>query len=631
MPENAVQFDEFLDSWKESIRDGSPSTVELGRRFSLKLITQWLDTSESGIEWIYCDGARDGGIDLAVLDVGAGEEGDANPGHTWFLIQSKYGTAFQGPSTLLLEGQKVIETLDGRRAKLNSLAEGLQERLSLFKSSAGSNDKIILTFATERPLNDAEQRALKDIRTIGRERLGGFFDVETISVETIFSRLGDEIGSDSKRLTLSLRAQAVPSGGELLVGSTKLIDLYRFLVTYREKTGDLDQVYEKNVRRFLGGRGKVNKGMQETLKNTPSHFGLYNNGITIVASDWQQTGDEISLTDPYIVNGCQTSRTIWEVFHQRHSSGGTGVNPEIEDWKHRAAEGAVVTKIVKVGADGEKLLQKITRYTNSQNAVRDKDFLALADDFRMWHDEMASHYGIYLEIQRGGWDSQKALQNANGSVTQFTSHVNAGDLIKVFGAGWLCEVGMAFGKNPPFLPDGSVFKRIVSPPEDGQSPFGVTELYSCFLLHNEADKQGFGRGAKKSTRALSRFLFYMVIIDLVKDVLNNVQSPTDNRSVAVAVAKIFQQDESRSMLVDSAVTLIDRYFTQDSEESIFKEPSFQNEANGNLNAFLKAEVFGRNLDHTPKLKEALSIEKRYMRRAYRDDVSASSVIESALN
>jgi hypothetical protein len=70
--------------------------------------------------------------------------------------------------------------------------------------------------------------------------------------------------------------------------------------------------------------------MQDTLKTAPGLFGLYNNGITIVASDWQQSGDEISLTDPYIVNGCQTSRTIWEVFHQRYSSGGTGVNPELK-------------------------------------------------------------------------------------------------------------------------------------------------------------------------------------------------------------------------------------------------------------------------------------------------------------
>jgi hypothetical protein len=58
-----------------------------------------------------------------------------------------------------------------------------------------------------------------------------------------------------------------------------------------------------------------------------------------------------------------------------------------------------------VGAGGESLLQQITRYTNSQNAVRDKDFLALTSDFRSWQAALAGKREVYLEIQRGGWDS----------------------------------------------------------------------------------------------------------------------------------------------------------------------------------------------------------------------------------
>ncbi len=625
-----VDFEAFLASWRESVTAGDPSTTELGRRFAQKLVTQWLDASEAGTELVYCDGAGDGGVDLAVLDVGSDDEADSQPGHIWYLVQSKYGGAFQGPTTLLVEAQKVIDTLDGKRLKLNSLAEGLQERLSLFRAQASSNDKIILVFATERPLVEAEKRALNDIRSMGRARLGGLFDVETISVETIYSRLGDEIVESGDRLHISLKSQAVPSGQELLVGSTRLVDLYRFLVGYREITGDLDQIYEKNVRRFLGGRGKVNRGMQETLRNAPERFGLYNNGITIVASDWSHDGDEIELTEPYIVNGCQTSRTIWEVFHQRLSSGGTGVNPEIEEWKVRASEGAVVTKIVKVGSSGEQLLQAITRYTNSQNAVREKDFLALTSDFRSWQIEMAQDYDIYLEIQRGGWDSQKALQNANPSTRQFDKHVNAADLIKVFGAGWLNEAGMAFGKNPPFLPEGSVFKRIVAAPEDGQSPFGVQDLFACYLLQDAADKYGFGRGAQL-TRRQSRFLFYMVAINLLRDVMNRIQLPTDNRAVSVALASVLQSEPARDALLGHAIELIDTYFTQGSEESIFEEPAFRNTFNGDLNAFLKSERIGKSMDFTPKLMEGMALTKRGMGRGQAGGPSARDTITSVIH
>jgi hypothetical protein len=624
-----LDFENFLQSWRESIVAGDPSTTELGRRFAHKIVTQWLDAPDTGMEIVYCDGAGDGGVDLAVLDVGPEDELEGQPGHTWYLIQSKHGTAFQGSKTLLIEAQKVIETLDGRRTKLNSFAEGLLERLSIFRSQAGPNDKIVLVFATERGLSDIEKNALDDIRLLGREHIGGMFDVEAVSAETIFERLGEESVEAGHGLHLVLSSHAVPSGTDLLVGSTRLVDLYQFLVAYRDETGDLDQIYEKNVRRFLGGRGKVNKGMQDTLRNAPERFGLYNNGITIVASDWKQTGDQIELIDPYIVNGCQTSRTIWEVFHRRYSAGGTGVSTEVEEWKARANQGAVITKIVKVGSAGSQLLQDITRYTNSQNAVREKDFLALSSDFRTWQAGMAARYDIYLEVQRGGWDSQKALQNANPSTHQFQHHVNAADLIKVFGAGWLGEAGTAFGKNPPFLPEGAIFKRIVATPEDGQPSFDVEDLYAAYLLQQAADAFSFGRGGQLSRRQ-SRFIFYMVTINILKDVLNRASLVTDNRSVSTALAKALADPSARDALLSQAVELVDTYLTQGDEYSVFQENALLNTFNGDLNAFLKSERLGKSMDFTPKLFEGLTLTKMAMGRSHGGRQSDRDTITAAI-
>ena len=110
------------------------------------------------------------------------------------------------------------------------------------------------------------------------------------------------------------------------------------------------------------------------------------------------------------MNGCQTTRTIWEVLSNKLDAGGTGRNDELDEWKSRAEKGCVVAKIAKVGIDGEALLQDITRYTNSQNAVRERDFIAINQGFKDWHRELANDYALYLEIQRGGWDSQRAFQ-----------------------------------------------------------------------------------------------------------------------------------------------------------------------------------------------------------------------------
>ena len=107
----SVDFEAFRQEWLEDIVEGNPSTVELGSRFSRKLITQWLGVDESSDDIVYCDGSGDGGIDIAYLNRGESSDEGSEEGDTWYLVQSKYGTAFRSSGTLLEESQKVIDTL----------------------------------------------------------------------------------------------------------------------------------------------------------------------------------------------------------------------------------------------------------------------------------------------------------------------------------------------------------------------------------------------------------------------------------------------------------------------------------------------------------------------------------------
>ena len=118
--------------------------------------------------------------------------------------------------------------------------------------------------------------------------------------------------------------------------------------------------------------------------------------------------------------------------------------------------------------------------------MREKDFIALTSDFQTWARQMSEKHGIFLEIQRGGWDSQKALQKQNRAARVFTEWVNAFDLLKVYGSGWLGEAGLAYGKNPPFLPNGAVFKKIVN--SETETLFGLDDLYAAYLLQKESSK-----------------------------------------------------------------------------------------------------------------------------------------------
>lgn len=348
---DTATFEQFREEWLQDVRKDNPSTTALGNRFSHKILTQWLDIGDDADDPVYCDGAGDGGIDIAyLLRKEAADGGDADTlavGDTWYLVQSKYGKAFQGVPTLIEEGQKVLETLDGKRPKLSSLAAKLLERLTTFRNQASEKDKIVLVFATEEPLTDNQRGALEDVKAMGRARLGPMFDVESISLALIHKRTLEEAANaaEDAKLRVMLGANLVASGPSLLVGSTPLIELYEFLKRYKKATQDLDQLYEKNVRRFLGGRGKVNKAMQKTLQETPEQFGLFNNGITITAANFKADANGYELVDPYVVNGCQTTRTIWEVCQQRLDSGGTGKNEGLDDWKARLKQGVVVSTL----------------------------------------------------------------------------------------------------------------------------------------------------------------------------------------------------------------------------------------------------------------------------------------------
>ena len=628
-----LDFDQFKEEWLSTIQLDNPSTTELGRRFAHKILTQWLDIDEASEDLVYCDGTGDGGIDVAYLargDLDANDDG-AVSGDTWYVVQSKYGTAFQGKNTLLEEARKVINTLDGKQSVLSSLAEGLVERLKNFQSQASEQDRIVLVFATERAFNANENQVLQEIRLMGRTRLENYFDVQSLSIETIFQRSLEQEMLHSQPTRVPIRGKMAGASTELLVGVVTLTDIFSFLKSYRDTTNDLDQIYDRNVRRFLGSRRKVNKAIQETLREKPERFGLYNNGITIVVNDFLESDEGyIELIEPYIVNGCQTTRAIWDVCYQRLEAGGHGQSPELEEWKTKASQGVVVTKIARVGNQGD-LERTITRYTNSQNAVREQDFIALTSDFREWARQMESNYGFYLEIQRGGWDSRRALQKQRPTMPQLKEFANAFDLLKVFGAGWLGEAGTAFRQNAPFLPSGTIFKRIMEP-VDPENNFGIVDLYASFLLKKTADQIGFGRGATASRRQ-TRFLFYMVVLELLTDILTRMRLQPSTQTKTKALLTLFESgnENAKQSLMDAAIEFVDSYLTEGTDNSAFEEPAFRNTFNNDLNGFLKWDKLGKSDDSCPRFRTQINVIKSVMGQKLGEQPSTRDRIMSVLS
>lgn len=591
-----ISYEEFKEEWLKDILADNPFPLQKGRRFAQKLFVQWFDLGDDA-EVFLNDGCGDGGIDMAYYEQGDTEAGEGN---TWYIVQSKYGTSYTGSNTLFSEANKIFDTLEGHNKAISKMTCDIIEQVNNFRGTASEKDKIIIVFATCDPLSDDEKRAIIDIKNAAIARFGNIIQIESISVYNIYLRL-DEVAMQTKKYEVPITTNLVPSGPDLLIGSTKLLNLYEFMKAYRTITSDLELIYEKNVRKFLGSKRKVNKGIEETLRNAPEKFGIYNNGITIVVEDFSfSSTDNYILVNPYIVNGCQTTRTIWDVLYKNLENVGTGKNEKLDDWKQKLQQSVVVTKIVRIGEFGEQLLNDTTKYTNSQNAVSAKDFIALESNFQNWSLEMQDKYHIFLEIQRGAWDSIKTQMQKSLKQYDIVDHVTALDLLKIYAAAWMKRPGKAFGVTPPFAPGGSIFKEIMQ-----KEYFGVDDLYAAYLLRKTTFDFNFAKQSPIPSIGKGRYLLYLVMVEMIKECINGtILNSEDDRIITRCIIDIFDgnRPEAAKKLYKASLNVIERYFSSANSDSLYREQMF----NGDINLFLKSEKLGKR-DAIPKLYNNIAV------------------------
>lgn len=128
------------------------------------------------------------------------------------------------------------------------------------------------------------------------------------------------------------------------------------------------RLLEGNVRTFLGRSGNINKNIARTLSDEPSRFFAYNNGLAATASSINLSkGSDgglivTEITDFQIVNGAQTTASLATLHREK---------------KLPEANVFVPMKLSVIAADAtEELVPRISRFANSQNAVKASDFFA---------------------------------------------------------------------------------------------------------------------------------------------------------------------------------------------------------------------------------------------------------------
>lgn len=180
------------------------------------------------------------------------------------------------------------------------------------------------------------------------------------------------------------------------------------------------RLLELNVRAFLSIAGKVNRGIRETVRISPDRFFPYNNGLSMTARSVEvrknsEGQDEIvRIVGLQIVNGGQTTASIhraWKIDREEASVRKVFVQGKL----------TVITTSDDDHDGFVELVRSISKYANSQNAVKDDDLEAnqpwhvLFEKLsrQVWTPDAKSMW--YYERSRGSYATEKLRAGATSA------------------------------------------------------------------------------------------------------------------------------------------------------------------------------------------------------------------------
>jgi len=163
--------------------------------------------------------------------------------------------------------------------------------------------------------------------------------------------------------------------------------------------GPKNAIFEKNIRRFLGMRGRVNSEIHQTAvgaDETAKQFWYMNNGITMTCDELDVVTDPddamIKLKNVQIVNGCQTAMTLRKAFQ----------DGDLND--------RVRLQVKAYESTNPDFVNKIVLATNNQNSIKARDLYSNDRAQIDIQKVMEERYGFYYERKANEFRDSKEIK-----------------------------------------------------------------------------------------------------------------------------------------------------------------------------------------------------------------------------
>ncbi len=458
---SSIPLEGFTENICESIHDhveSAKSDVEKGNNFLQWILTRIYEATEDDAADAIIDGANDLGID-AYLPVDFSE-------NKIRLFQSKYGSSHSTEAIIKFKD-------DVKRLLERDITKMRPELARLVTTIREKNLKIECCYVTNQEVEYEDD------------------EIKIVDINEIIQKLWDRIKKPAAGKKSSIKLEKMLRHGNTILGILKLHELTEFVIRNR------DYVFESNIRQWMQFKTSVNKGLRETLQTDPDKFFYYNNGITIVVSEFEeQDGNKIVLHAPQIVNGAQTSNSILD--HAKRT---------------RNMTGSMTVTIIK--ADDEQDQNNITKYRNSQNSVRGKDLVSLMDFHKSIKSQLKNN-GYFYEIQAGSYDSKTKSEQAEFNGDDIYNNylpenhkkvIVAKDAIQALVSGIEQRPTEAYSSPAQFLPRGSKYDEVFN--ENLKDDYKLL-LYPYLVKEFAKKTLSYGkRGGHKTKRYAT--LFYVAI------------------------------------------------------------------------------------------------------------------------
>lgn len=346
--------------------------------------------SDEEISSLITDGSNDRGADAVHIRVDGGSA-------YIYIIQCKYATNLKNASRNFPgnEVDKLISLISDIANKSDGLTESVNPILSSkIKDIWGLVDKgktiyfRVLLISNSLPLVELE-----------RQRLSVFCkQYNMVSFEEMpFTAIAGLLASDNRPHedgTLDCidlqKFERIDCDIRGIIANIDAVSYIR-MITNDDQESIKRHLFDENIRGYLGLDGGFNRQIQNSAISEDNHLFWYlNNGITIIAKDFSHQpvrGSKIKLTDFQIVNGAQTSYSLYNAY------------------KSDPGKVGQLILLVKIFASNrDDISERIAIATNSQARIAPRDLKA-NDQIQKKIGSAFENSGILYERKKNQYES----------------------------------------------------------------------------------------------------------------------------------------------------------------------------------------------------------------------------------